>query len=95
MDMQPKDMALAEFIKLPTTVSFQVQDSDRFRNFVEENPYIRIGAVLSGGYAIAYVQEDKLRSALRELGETFMSTHPTAYTLLDKETFEEPFVTRV
>mgnify|MGYP000846019268 FL=1 len=95
MDMQPKDMALAEFIKLPTTVSFQVQDSDRFRNFVEENPYIRIGAVLSGGYAIAYVQEDKLRSALRELGETFMSTHPTAYTLLDKKTFEEPFVTRV
>lgn len=95
MNTQPQDMTLAEFINLPTTVSFQVQDSDRFRNFVTENPYIRIGAVLSGGYVIAYVSEDKLRSTLRELGETFMSTHPIGCTLLDVPSFEEPFVTRI
>ncbi|NYB75896.1 S8 family peptidase [Sedimentibacter hydroxybenzoicus DSM 7310] len=95
MDILPKDMTLAEFISLPTTASFQVQDSDRFRQFAEENPYIRIGTVLSGGYVIAYVSEDKLHPILRELGETFINNHPIDYTLLDSETFEEPITTRL
>ena len=95
MDIQSQNMTLAEFILLPTTVSFQVQDSDRFRHFAEDNPHIHVGPVLTGGYVIAYVHEDKLRPTLRELGETFMDTHPIAYTLLDSETFEESFVTRV
>lgn len=93
--MLPKDMTLSEFISLPTTASFQVQDSDMFRNFAVKNPYIRIGTVLSGGYVVVYVHEDKLRPVLRELGETFMSNHPVVYTLLDNETFEEPFTTRL
>lgn len=92
--IQPKDITLTEFINLPTTASFQVRDSDRFRTFVEENPYIRIGSVLSGGYVVAYVSEDRLHPVLRELGENFMNSHPIDYTILDVETFETPYVTR-
>ena len=94
MDMRADGITLDEFIRLPTTASFMVQDSDRFRSFAEKNPYIHVGPVLSGGYVVAYLHEDQLHPTLRELGETFMDTHTIAYTLLDRETFAEPYITR-
>lgn len=78
-------LSLEEFINLPTTVAFQSVYSERIRNFINERPYIRLGAILENAYAIAYTHQDLLGNVLRELGERFIDTHSRIYTILDTE----------
>lgn len=49
--------AFEEFIDSPRTIDFIAENSDYFREFIKNKPYIVPGAALNGGYIIAYIDE--------------------------------------
>lgn len=66
---QPSDiMPLEDFIALPDTTSFVVRYNNLIQKYIEERPYIRLGKLLTGNFAVAYVQRDLLDGVLGEIG---------------------------
>ena len=88
-------MPLHEFINLPNVTSFHVPDSARLRNFANNNPYMRIGTVLPGGYVVGYVFEDKLEQLVLGLEESFIDIRPTVFALLDRQSLESTSILQV
>ena len=88
-------MPLFEFINLPNVTSFHVPDSARLRNFANNNPYMRIGTVLPGGYVVGYVFEDKLEQLVLGLEESFIDIRPTVFALLDRQSLESTSILQV
>ena len=89
------DMPLSEFINLPNVTSFHAPDSVRLRALAQNNPYMRIGTVLSGGYVIGYVVEEMFDQFVLELGESLIGVHPTLLTLLDRQSLESASILQV
>lgn len=68
---QPSDiMPLEDFIALPDTTSFVLRYNNLTEKYISERPYIRLGKLLTGNFAVAYVQRDLLDQILEELGVT-------------------------
>lgn len=44
------NLPLSEFVKLPTTVDFQVLNTERFKIFARSRPYIRLGTEFENRY---------------------------------------------
>jgi len=66
---QPSDMMpLEDFIALPDTASFVIRYNSLVEKYVSERPYIRLGNLLTGNFAVAYVQRDLLDQILEDLG---------------------------
>lgn len=61
-------MPLADFIERPDTAAFIIRFNALAKNYIASHPYMRIGKVLTGNYAIGYVQRDRLREILSDLG---------------------------
>lgn len=95
IDISSRDLPLEDFINLPTTVSFQSLYSNRFQNYVDSNPDIRLGTLLPGGFAIAYTHEELFTDVLIGLGENFIDAFPVAYTTLDVQSLADATITRV
>ena len=47
------NLPLSEFVKLPTTVDFQVLNTERFKIFAKSRPYIRLGTEFENGYIVS------------------------------------------
>ena len=90
-----EELSLEQFIALPTTVSFHTMYSERFRNFVRDRPYIRIGTILENTYVIAYTNQNRLAQVLLDLGERFMDAFARMHTLLDTESLNASGITAV
>lgn len=94
-DSLESEMPLEDFIELPTTVAFQILYTEQVRTFIDENPYIRLGTILSYTFAIAYVSEFHFADAVRGLGESLLDIHPVGYTLLDQRALEATGASRI
>lgn len=77
------DLPLEEFVKLPTTIDFNVINTDRFKKFIQDKPYIKLGTEFANELIVAYTNENNLQKIFTDLGDNFFSFYPKIQSLLD------------
>jgi len=83
---QPSDiMPLEDFIALPDTASFIIRYNTLSQKYLNERPFIRLGKLLTGNFAVAYVQRDLLDQILEEVGLSAVSFVLGPLSLADLE----------
>jgi subtilisin family serine protease len=87
-------LPLAEFVKLPTTVDFQVIDTDRFRLYASDKPYLHFGTELANNYVVVYTNEKYIQGLLMELGSNFLSFYPKILSPLDSQSNDVAGITQ-
>lgn len=78
-------LSLSEFLKLPTTVEFNALNTERFKNFAENTPYIKVGTQLASGYVPVYTNQKHIPSLFEELGSDFIGFFPQILSPLDQQ----------
>ncbi len=89
------DVPLSEYIKQPNIVGFTVLYNDNFRRYAAEHPELRLGTMLSGGYAVAYAPQERLYNIIVELGGEYINMFTTLFGLMGKESLDAAGITRV
>lgn len=88
-------LPLEEFVKLPTTVDFQVVNTDRFQEYAKDKPYLRFGKEFSNDYIIGYTNERYIQQTLEDLGSDFLSFYPKIMSPVDAKSNEVSGITQV
>jgi len=87
-------LSLEEFVKLPTTVTFNAINTRRFQRFVAENPYIKVGTQLGTGYVPVYIHIDNIPILFEELGFNYL-LFPAILSPVDANANTEAGITTV
>ena len=88
-------LPLEEFIKLPTTIDFNVLNTDRFKIYSKNKPYIKIGTELANGYVVAYTNKINIPKLFEELGNDFLGFYPQILSPVDSKTNDISGITQV
>ncbi len=88
-------LSLAEFVALPTTIDFNVINSDRFKLYAAARPYLRVGTELANGYVPVYTNQANLEAVFRDLGSDFIGFYPRILSPLDDKSNFESGITQV
>ena len=88
-------MPLSEFVKLPTTVDFQVINTDRFKVYVKDKPYLRLGTELANNYVVVYTNEKYVQQTLVDLGSNYLSFYPKIMSPLGSKSLDASGISRV
>ena len=88
-------LPLEEYVRLPTTVDFQVINTPRFREYARSKPYLHFGTELANNYVIVYTNEKYIRGLLMDLGSDFLSFYPKILSPLDSISNDRSGITQV
>ncbi len=88
-------LPLEEYVKLPTTVDFQVINTPRFREYARDKPYLHFGTELANNYMIVYTNEKYIKGLLMDLGSDFLSFYPKIMSPLDSISNDRSGITQV
>ena len=94
MDDEDK-LPLEEYVKLPSTVDFQVINTPRFREYARDKPYLHFGTELANNYMIVYTNEKYIKGLLMDLGSDFLSFYPKIMSPLDSISNDRSGITQV
>jgi len=89
------DLPLDEFIKLPTTVDVHVINSDRFKLYVRNKPYLRLGTETANEVVIVYTNISNIPKLFADLGTDFFGFYPYILSPLDSASNEQSGITQV
>lgn len=89
------DLPLEEFVKLPTTIDFNVVNTDRFKLYVKDKPYIKLGTELANELVMVYINKNNLSKIFQDLGHNFLAFYPKILSPLDSRSNEESGITPV
>ena len=88
-------LPLEEYVKLPTTVDFQVINTARFKEYAKDKPYLHFGTELANNYVIVYTNEKYIQGLLMDLGSDFLSFYPKILSPLDSISNDRSGITQV
>ena len=89
------NLPLSEFVKLPTTVDFQVLNTERFKIFARSHPYIRLGTEFEDGYIVGYINQAYVTQLLSDLGGDFLYFLPRIMSPTDSHSNDASGITQV
>ena len=89
------NLPLSEFVKLPTTVDFQVLNTERFKIFARSHPYIRLGTEFEDGYIVGYINQAYVTQLLSDLGGDFLYFLPRIMSPTDSQSNDASGITQV
>ncbi len=89
------NLPLDEFVKLPTTVDFQAINSDRFKQYVKDKPYLRFGTELANNYIVGYTNEKNIPKLLQDIGGDFLYLIPRILSPTDSKSNDVSGITQV
>lgn len=95
VNMNGIDLPLEEFIKLPTTVDFNVVNTDRFKQFAKDRPFLRLGTQFANELVIVYTNQDNLPTLFEELGNDINGFFPKIMSPLDSQSNEDSGITQI
>jgi len=84
-----RDLPLEEFVKLPTTVDFNLINTDRFKLYAKDKPYIKVGTQLANKVVMVYANEKYIPKLFNDLGNDFFDFYPYILSPLDSNSNEE------
>ena len=88
-------LPLSDFVELPTTVDFQAINSDRFRAYISDKPYIMLGTELANNYVVGYTNEKNIQKIFTDLGSDFVTFYPKILSPLGSKANDAAGITRV
>lgn len=88
-------LTLDEFIKLPTTVDFQILNTDRFIAYAKDKPYLRFGTQLANNYIVGYTNVKNLPQLIKDTGSDFLSILPRIFSPTDSKSNDVSGITQV
>lgn len=88
-------LPLAEFVKLKTTVDFQVLNTIRFKKYAADKPFLRFGTELANNYVVVYTNEKYLQTVFKELGSDFLAFFPKIMSPLSSKVNDDSDITQV
>lgn len=86
---------LAEFVASPNIVDFQVINTDRFKAYAAERPYLKLGTELANNYVVVYTNEQYLPQILADFGGDFPTLYPKILSPVDIRANDSAGITRV
>ncbi len=89
------DLPLSEFIKLPTTVDFNVINTDRFKQFVSDKPYLKLGTEMANELIVVYTHRNNLIPLFEALGNDYNEFFPKILSPLDSKSNEDSGITQI
>lgn len=89
------NLPLSEFVKLPTTVDFQVLNTERFKIFAKSRPYIRLGTEFENRYIVGYINQAYVSQLVNDLGGDFLYFLPRIMSPTDSQGNDASGITRV
>lgn len=89
------DLPFEEFIKLPTTVDFNVINTDRFKLFAKNRPYLRLGTEFENELVLVYTNQENLPRLFEELGNDFDEFFPKIMSPLDSQSNEDSGISQI
>ncbi len=95
MEIDEDLLPLDEFVRLPTTVDFNVINTDRFKIYVQDKPFIRLGTELANEYIVAYTNKKHLYKVFEELGYDFLDFFPKILSPLDSNSNEASGISQI
>ncbi len=88
-------LPLSEFVKLPTTVDFQAINTERFKRFVRERPYIKLGTEFENQYIVCYTNQANIPQIIQDMGSDFLYILPRLMSPTDSQTNDVSGATQV
>ncbi|HBF66545.1 MAG TPA: peptidase, partial [Clostridium sp.] len=95
VNLENIDLPLSEFVKLPTTVDFYIINTDRFKLYVQDNPYLKLGTEMANELIVVYTHRDNLPSLFEDLGNDFNEFFPKILSPLDSRSNEDSGITQI
>jgi len=95
MIFDENDLPLEEFIKLPTTVDFNVVNTDKFKLYVQNKPYIKLGTELANKLVMVYTNVIYIPTIFEDLGHNILGFYPRILSPLDSRSNEESGITPI
>ena len=89
------NLPLSEFVKLPTTVDFQVLNTERFKIFARSRPYIRLGTEFENRYIVGYINQAYVSQLVNDLGGDFLYFLPRIMSPTDSYSNDASGITQV
>ena len=89
------NLPLSEFVKLPTTVDFQVLNTERFKIFARSRPYIRLGTEFENRYIVGYINQAYVSQLVNDLGGDFLYFLPRIMSPTDSHSNDASGITQV
>lgn len=88
-------LPLDEFIKLPTTIDFQVINTERFIAYAKDKPYLHFGTQFANDYIVGYTNVKNLPKLLEDTGSDFLSLLPRIMSPTDSKSNDVSGITQV
>ncbi|WP_304508539.1 S8 family peptidase [Anaerotignum sp.] len=94
-DINESDLPLDEFVKLPTTVDFNVINTDRFKIFARDKPYLKLGTELANELVVVYTNKANIPLLFDTLGNDFNEFFPKIMSPLDSKSNEDSGIAQI
>lgn len=94
-NLEDNKLPLEEFIKLPTTVDFNLINTDRFKLYTKDRPYLKVGTELANGYVPVYTNKDNLPLLFEDFGSDFLGFFPEILSPLDSKSNDASGITQI
>jgi len=90
MDATPsyENMTLAEFIKQPYIIKLYGKDGPIFETTIKNIPYVKLGKIVRGGYAVVYLDSRRVNDLIEALGTAAFELFPEILSLLGRTSLE-------
>lgn len=95
MNINENDLPLEDFIKLPTTIDFNVINTDRFKAFAKNRPYLRLGTEFANELVVVYTNQENVPTLFEELGNDFDEFFPKIMSPLDSQSNEDSGIAQI
>ena len=90
-----ENMSLEEFKNLPFVIQLYGKDGPIFENIIKDIPYIKLGKIVRGGYAVAYLDSRRINDLIATIGTAAFEHFPEILSLLGRPSLEAANIMRV
>ena len=86
---------LVDFVRHPDTLAIISRHDSHYTRFIESNPYLRTGRILSGGYVISYIAREHLNKMDGAFTDHAFSTMAITLALTDRQDLDAAGISQV
>ena len=90
-----ENMSVEEFAKLPHVIQLYGKNGPIFENKIKDLPYIKLGKVVRGGYAVMYLDSRRVNDLIEALSTAAFELFPEVLSLLGRSSLEASNIMRV
>jgi len=90
-----ENISLKEFINQPHVIQVYAKDGPSFENTIKDVPYIKLGKVVRGDYAVVYLDSRRVNDLIATIGTATFELFPQILSLLGRASLEASNIMRV